>query len=55
MTPFRSLLSDKEADAVLTYVRNSFGNDAKPVSPAKVKRVSDEVKAQTSFSTWIKS
>jgi mono/diheme cytochrome c family protein len=49
MTPFRSLLSDKEVAAVLTYVRNTFGNDAKPVSPSTVTRVSNEVKAKTSF------
>jgi mono/diheme cytochrome c family protein len=49
MTPFRSLLNDKEVAAVLTYVRNTFGNDAKPVSPATVTRVSNEVKAKTSF------
>jgi mono/diheme cytochrome c family protein len=49
MTPFHSLLSDKEVAAVLTYVRNTFGNNARPVQPSTVTRVSNEVKAQTSF------
>ena len=28
MTPFGGLLNDEEVAAVLTYVRNSFGNKA---------------------------
>jgi mono/diheme cytochrome c family protein len=39
MTPFAGLLNDKEVAAVLTYVRNSFGNKAPAVSPEKVKAV----------------
>ena len=31
MTPFEGLLNDKEVAAVLTYVRNSFGNKSGPV------------------------
>ena len=38
MTPFK-WLSDDEIAAVLTYVRNSFGNKASPVTPAKVGEV----------------
>mgnify|MGYP001243663798 CR=1 FL=1 len=49
MTPFRSLLSDKEVAGVLTYVRNTFGNDAKPVQPSTVTRVSKQVETRGSF------
>ena len=39
MTPFGGLLKDNEIAAVLTYVRNSFGNNASPITPDKVKQV----------------
>ncbi|MCP9755349.1 dehydrogenase [Lacihabitans sp. CCS-44] len=39
MTPYGGLLNDKEVAAVTTYVRNSFGNQASPVQPEKVKQV----------------
>jgi putative membrane-bound dehydrogenase-like protein len=39
MTAFRDLLNDEEMAAVLTFVRNSWGNKASPVSPATVKAV----------------
>ena len=39
MTPFGGLLNDEEVAAVLTYVRNAFGNEASPISPEKVKEV----------------
>jgi mono/diheme cytochrome c family protein/glucose/arabinose dehydrogenase len=39
MTPYGGLLNDKEVAAVATYVRNSFGNQAAPVQPEKVKQV----------------
>ncbi|MEM7164383.1 MAG: PVC-type heme-binding CxxCH protein [Planctomycetota bacterium] len=43
MTAFRDLLDDEEVAAVLTYVRNSFGNVAAPVSAAQVKRVRESI------------
>ncbi len=50
MTPFNSLLNDKEIAAVLTYVRNTFGNNAKPISTATVSRIRNEIKGkQLSF------
>lgn len=49
MTPFGSLLDDKETAAVLTYVRNTFGNNAKPVMPGQVKRVAEKTKGKTTF------
>jgi len=39
MTAFESLLDDNEVAAVLTYVRNSWGNQAAPVKPDTVKKV----------------
>ncbi len=41
MTPFGGMLKDDEVAAVLTFVRNSFGNQAAPVQPAQVKAVRD--------------
>ncbi len=32
-------LNDQEISDVLTYVRNSFGNNAKPITPTEVKKV----------------
>jgi mono/diheme cytochrome c family protein/glucose/arabinose dehydrogenase len=49
MTPFGSMLKDEEIAAVLTYVRNSFGNDAPPISPARVKQVRAASKNKTGF------
>ena len=50
MTAFKQL-SDEEVAAVLTYVRNSFGNQAAMVTPAKVKAVRAATKGQTGFSS----
>ena len=44
MTPFGMLLNDEEIASVLTYVRNSFGNQASPIQPDHVKRVREELK-----------
>ena len=38
MPPFAQQLSDEDIAAVLTYVRNSWGNRAPAVSPADVQR-----------------
>ena len=39
MTPFRNLLSDEEIAAVLTYVRNAFGNSASQVEAEQVAAI----------------
>jgi mono/diheme cytochrome c family protein len=39
MTPFEYLLKDGEIAAVLTYVRNSFGNKAGVISAEQVGKV----------------
>ncbi len=38
MPPFGEALNDEQAAAVLTYVRNSWGNQGAPISPAEVSR-----------------
>ncbi len=42
MTGFEGLLSDSEVAAVLTYVRQSFGNEASPVNEAEIKAVREK-------------
>jgi mono/diheme cytochrome c family protein len=39
MTPFGGMLNDEEISAVLTFVRNSFGNQAPPITPQQVQQV----------------
>lgn len=41
MTPFGGMLNDDELAAVLTFVRNHFGNKADPITAAEVKAVRD--------------
>ncbi len=49
MTAFGSLLDDKELAAVLTFVRNSWGNQATTVTPAAVKKVREANTDRTIF------
>jgi mono/diheme cytochrome c family protein len=51
MTGFAGLLNDEELAAVLSYVKQSFGNDGDLVSPGSVRRVREATKAQDSFYT----
>jgi mono/diheme cytochrome c family protein len=51
MTPFAGLLNDKEVAAVLTYVRNSFGNKASAITPEKVKEVRAATASQSDIYT----
>ena len=44
MAPFDGRLNDEEIAAVLTYVRNSFGNKASPVSVSEVKAAREKFK-----------
>ena len=48
MTGFRAL-SDEDIAAVLTYARNSFGNEASMVSPERVAKVREATKGDSSF------
>ncbi|MEO8473828.1 MAG: PVC-type heme-binding CxxCH protein [Chryseolinea sp.] len=50
MTPFGGLLEkDYDVAAVLTYVRNSFGNESSTVTTEDVKRVRESIKDKTGF------
>lgn len=44
MTPYKGMLNDREIAAVLTYVRNSFGNTASAINADQVKKVRNETK-----------
>jgi len=48
MTAFKGL-SDQELAGVLTFVRNSFGNQATPITPAQVAQERAATKAQEGF------
>ena len=49
MTPFEGMLDDSEVAAVLTFVRNSFGNQASAISPDLVKKIREEIKEKEGF------
>ncbi|CAL1517792.1 PVC-type heme-binding CxxCH protein [Chitinophaga sp. MM2321] len=51
MTPFGGLLKDDEMAAVLTYVRNSFGNKGTAISPEKVKEIRKAIESKKDFYT----
>jgi len=49
MTPFGGLLDDEEVAAVLTYVRNHFGNKASAITPAQVAKVREATGTRTFY------
>ena len=49
MTAFRDLLKDDELAAVLTFVRNTWGNKASPISSETVARIRAETIDRTIF------
>ena len=49
MTPYEGMLDDTEVAAVITYVRNSFGNNASAVTPELVKQIREEIKDKEGF------
>ena len=49
MTAFRNLLKDDEIAAVLTFVRNTWGNKASTISTESIKRVRAETIDRTTF------
>ncbi len=51
MTPFEGLMNDEEVAAVLTYVRNRFGNRGSVISSDKVKEIRGEISEQDGFYT----
>ncbi|MDQ8184643.1 PVC-type heme-binding CxxCH protein [Pelagicoccus sp. SDUM812002] len=51
MTQFNGLLDDQEIAAVLTYVRNAFGNQASVVTPEQVAKVRASSQGKAGFWT----
>ena len=49
MTAFRSLLNDRELAAVLTFVRNTWGNQASVITADKVKKVREQTHNRGTF------
>ncbi len=49
MTAFGGLLNDIEMAAVLSYVRQSFGNNGEPVSAESVRKVRDATRDRVNF------
>lgn len=49
MTPYGGMLNDAEVAAVLTYVRNSFGNKASVISAEQVKSVRAATEGKDGF------
>lgn len=49
MTPYEGLMNDEELASVLTYIRNSFGNKADPISASQVKKVRAEIADKEGF------
>jgi glucose/arabinose dehydrogenase/mono/diheme cytochrome c family protein len=49
MTPYEGLLDDEEMAAVLTFVRNSFGNRSAAISPEQVKEVRAKIADKEGF------
>ena len=50
MVPFKHL-SDDELAAVMTYVRNAFGNRASEVTPEQIKAIRDATKSRVNLYT----
>ncbi|MDO3384593.1 HEAT repeat domain-containing protein [Gilvimarinus sp. SDUM040013] len=51
MTQFKGMLNNEEMAAVLTYVRNAFGNSASAILPEQVEQVRRETADKTGF--WL--
>lgn len=49
MTAFRAILKDDEVAAVMTFVRNTWGNRASATSPDLVKKVRQETASRSTF------
>jgi hypothetical protein len=49
MMGFGPLLNDQEMAAVLTYVRQSFGNDYDPITPEAVQKVRKATESRSNF------
>ncbi len=50
MTPFKTMLSDYQVAAALSYVRNGWGNKASAVNPDQVKKIRKDT--ETKNNNW---
>jgi mono/diheme cytochrome c family protein len=51
MLPWRDALNDQDVAAVLTYVRNSWGNKAPSLKPEDVHPIREETKSRNGSPT----
>jgi mono/diheme cytochrome c family protein len=51
MTPFAGMLNNVEMASVLTFVRNSFGNQADPITAAQVEKIRAAYPGRVNFFT----
>ncbi|GAB1309515.1 GDSL-type esterase/lipase family protein [Urechidicola sp. KH5] len=51
MTPFEGMLKDDEVAAVLTYIRNDFGNKGSKITPQQVKDIRAKIMDKKTFYT----
>jgi mono/diheme cytochrome c family protein len=49
MAPMGAALSDDDLAGVLTYIRQTFGNKASPITPEQVKKVRAEIGAHAAW------
>ena len=49
MTPFEGMLNDDEMAAVLTYIKNAFGNKGAPILKEDVKKLRDKIADKKGF------
>jgi len=49
MLGYKSLMTDEEIAAVLSYIRNSFGNKAVPIQPSEVKKIREETRDKKGY------
>jgi mono/diheme cytochrome c family protein/glucose/arabinose dehydrogenase len=49
MIPYGGLLNDEEVAAVLTFIRNSFGNRSSPILAETVKKVRQQIKDKKGY------
>ena len=51
MTPYEGMLNDEEVAAVLSYIRNSFGNKTNFISAEEIAKVRADINAKKGFYT----
>nr|HMP31853.1 cytochrome c [Saprospiraceae bacterium] len=51
MMAYEKILNDEELAAVLSFVRNSFGNRADQISPETVKKIREKYKDKKEYFT----